>query len=533
MYSFIAIIYPIFLALILCNTSDFLVMNLSNYSFTLNFNDENKLIGFAFVIVTLVANLYAISQHRKFEVIIGSLYCSVSLLCILAEDFMLIFIALELMMVCATLLIFYGHHADSARAAKQYFITHLISGGLILIGFSSIITNHPDGHILSLTQLLGQQDSDYIFYLPIICGCLINVGALPFTGWIVNCYPAASTSGMIYLTSFTSKVSIVILLKLFSGLEILQFFGLIMIIYGGFYACIEDNIRRITCYLTVAQLGFMLIAIGTNSYPSQLGIVIFLFVHILYKALFNLYLAVLIDKEKVENCSEITTIYSIRTPLLFFALILSIALMIAMPPLASYTTKIAITNSLDHNNINYYAIVLLKIITCAAIFSMVRYKAMTSSAVSPKLNIWSKLSLTVMVIATFVISCFWEQTILLVWPSYPTNMLETTSSDAMQQGLLILIGIFLAVVLGKTVRRRSTVRINLDFYRFIKNNVLFLYFKYKHRLVVEDFSDINNDYNLLNRIEYQTINNITRLHNQSTSLFIVIMLLSTLTLLLI
>ena len=42
MYSFIAIIYPIFVSLILINVNDSLVVNLSNYYWTFNFSYENK-----------------------------------------------------------------------------------------------------------------------------------------------------------------------------------------------------------------------------------------------------------------------------------------------------------------------------------------------------------------------------------------------------------------------------------------------------------------------------------------------------------
>ena len=479
-----------------------------------------------------MANLYAISHNRKFELFVGCFYCSASLLCLFTEDFILIFIALELMMVCATFLIFYGQYASSMTAAKQYFLTHLISGGLILIGISYIITHNADGHIMLLTPLIERHDSGFIFYTLVACGCLINVGIVPFNGWIVNCYPSASTSGMLYLTSFTSKVSIILLLKLFGGLEILKLAGLLMIIYGGLYACIEDNIRRLSCYLTVAQLGFMLIAVGTSSDSIRLGLVVFLFVHIIYKTLFNLYLAILIDKEKVENCSAITAICSIRNPLLFIALLLSVALVISLPPLASYTTKTAITNSLDQNNINYYSIILLKIISCAAIFSMVRYKAMISDFY-PDLNIYSKLSLFVMVGITFIISFFLEKFILLNWPSYPTHLLDTDWADMGQQGVLILTGLFLSLALSKTITRRSTVNVNLDLFRLIKNNILYLHFKYKYSLVQQDFSDIKGSYNLLGLIERQVVQNVRTWHNQSAALFIVLMLISILTLLLI
>ena len=309
-FYIISIIYPIVVSTLLINNQREAVINLYNNSFIINFSHENKLMALAFMVVTLVTNLYAISQNRKFEVLIGSLYSTASLICLFAGDFISMFVALEMMMICAALLIFYGNCKNSIKAARQYFLTHLISGSLILIGISYIITNSSNTQISPLTQLIENRDSSCIFYVLILAGCLINVAIIPFSGWIVNCYPFASTSGMLYLISFTSKISIIILLKLFSGLELLKFFGLSMIIYGGIYACIEDNIKRVVCYLTVSQLGFMLIAIGTKSQQANLGIIVFLSVHILYKALFGLYVAILIDKSNIENCSEIKGLYS-------------------------------------------------------------------------------------------------------------------------------------------------------------------------------------------------------------------------------
>ncbi len=525
-----SIIYPIVAGILLINSQNEAVINLYNNSFIINFSNENKLIALAFMAITLVTNLYAISQNRKFEVLIGSLYSAASLICLFAGDFISMFVALEMMMICATLLIFYGNCKNSIRAARQYFLTHLISGSLILIGISYIITNSSNIQIISLSQLIENRDASFIFYVLILSGCLINVASIPFSGWIVNCYPFASTSGMIYLTSFTSKISIIILLKLFSGLEILKFFGLLMIIYGGVYACIEDNIKRLVCYLTVSQLGFMVIAIGTKSQQANLGIIVFLFVHILYKALFGLYVAILIDKGNVENCSEIKGLYSWRSPLLLGSLIISVLFIIALPPLASFVSKIIVTNVLDQD-INYYAIFLLKIITCAALFSTVKYKSLISDFY-PNLNIISRLSLLVMLSFVLVTNFFLEQGLKLVWSSYPVETFDTNWLDIVKQVVIIIIGILLSVVFSKKISRRSTANINLDLFQFVENNFRRIYYKY--HLVGHDFNDrLGAEYPILKKVEKNALRKIKSLHNQSTGLLAVIILLITFTLLLI
>lgn len=529
-FYIISIICPIVVGILLINNKDEMVINLYNNSFVINFSSENKLIALAFIVVTLATNLYAISKNRKFEVLIGSLYSASSLVCLFAGDFVSMFASLEMMMIFAALLIFYGNYKNSVRAARQYLLTHLISGSLILIGISYIITHSSSSQIVSLTLLTENQDTGFIFYALILCGCLINVASIPFSGWIVNCYPFASSSGMIYLTSFTSKISIIILLKLFSGLEILKFFGLLMIIYGGVYACLEDNIKRLVGYLTISQLGFMLIAIGTKSQQANLGIIVFLFVHILYKALFGLYVAILIDKENIENCSEIKGIYSPKSHLLFVSLIVSVLFIIALPPFASFVTKIVVTNALDQD-INYYAIFLLKIVTCIALFSTVKYKSLVSGFY-PKLNILTRVSLFFMLSFLLVTSFCLEEGLKLVWSSYPIEIIDINWLDLVKQMVIIVIGIIFALVLSKTISRRSTANINLDLFQFIENNIRHIYFKYN--LMVQDFYDkIRVSCPIFDRIEKSTLRKIKSWHNQSTGLLVVMILLIIFTILLI
>ncbi len=523
-FYIIATIYPIVVGILLINNKDEMVVNLYNNSFVINFSSENKLIALAFIVVTLATNLYAISKNRKFEVVIGSLYSASSLVCLFAGDFVSMFASLEMMMIFAALLIFYGNYKNSVRAARQYLLTHLISGSLILIGISYIITHTSSSQIISLTSLTENQEAGFIFYALILCGCLINVASIPFSGWIVNCYPFASSSGMIYLTSFTSKISIIILLKLFSGLEILKFFGLLMIIYGGVYACLEDNIKRLVGYLTVSQLGFMLIAIGTKSQQANLGIIVFLFVHILYKALFCLYVAILIDKENIENCSEIKGLYSWRSPLLLGSLIVSVLFIIALPPFASFVTKIVVTNALEQD-INYYAIFLLKIVTCIALFSAVKYKSLISGFYL-KLNILTKVSLFVMLSFLLATSFCLEEGLKLVWSSYPIEIIDTNWLDLVKQMVIIVIGIIFALVLSKTISRRSTANINLDLFQFIENNIRRIYSKY--HLVGQGFHDrLGAEYPVFNRIEKSTLRKMKSWHNQSTGLLVVMISLIT------
>lgn len=520
-----SIIYPLSVIYLLLLTQENIIVEYYD-NLLVNISKENRLISLAFMMITLATNLYAISQKRKFEVLIGSTYSFFALMGLFAGDFISLFVALEIMMILASILIFYGKHKNSFIAARQYFLTHLLGSSLILIGISYIITHSSTIQIVPLTALI--EATPNIFYLLILSGCLINVAVPPFSGWMVNCYPYASSSGIVYLTSFTSKIAIIIILKLFSGLEILKFFGILMILYSGIYACIEDNIKRVICYLTISQLGFMLIAIGTKSEQISLGVTVFLFIHICYKALFSLYAAILIDKQQIENCSELKIGWSIKNPLLLASLILSILLIISAPIVSSFTAKLFIISSLSQD-ISYYAILFLKIITVIAIFSMVKYKNVTGGF-APNLNILTKLSLFTMLLFTFIISFWFEQTLKLLNLSYPVLLYKLNREEIIEQLIVILIAILLAKIVNKIVSRHSTTSINIDLFRMVENMCRSIYYKYHyHQTLSEEYSAVGGQYNILTSIDKKTLRKIKSLHNLSASLFIVMTLLIMLT----
>lgn len=531
-----SIIYPLYIAYLLLINKQSKVINLYN-DLSLNFNYDNKLLALSFLMVTLVTNLYAISQQRKLEVFIGSSYSFVSLICLFAADFISLLISLELMMVLAGVLIFYGHHKNSAIKARQYFLTHLLSGSLILIGISYIITIRSNTQLISLTDLIESNNNNVIFYILLLAGCLINVAVPPFSGWMVNCYPSASPSAFIYLISFTSKISIIIILKLFSGLEILKLFGILMIIYSGFYACIEDNIKRVICYLAISQLGFMLIAIGTKGQGMASGIVLFLFVHIIYKALFSLYVAVISEQNEIENrrfeyCSEIKAVAGINNPLFSISLGLSLLLMISSPFLSSFNLKNFIIEGLN-KDISYYAVLFLKIITCIAILSLVKPHQIVNRFAS-RLHILSKISLSIMLFLTVIISFWLQEFCKLCNLPYALEGLSPDLQDITQQLAIIFVSLLVVIVLRPIWSRYSTANFNLDLFSIVENIIANIYFRY-HRQGInhEQHQSIGNNDTIFHNIEKIVIHKIKSLHNQSASLFIVMSLLITFSILLV
>ena len=113
----------------------------------------------------------------------------------------------------------------------------------------------------------------------------VNAGAPPLSAWLPDAYPEASWSGMVFLSAFTTKTAVYVLLRGFPGTELLVYVGLFMVFYGIVYALLENDMRRILAYSIVNQVGFMVAGIGIGTEMALNGAAAHAFTHILYKAL--------------------------------------------------------------------------------------------------------------------------------------------------------------------------------------------------------------------------------------------------------
>jgi len=70
---------------------------------------------------------------------------------------------------------------------------------------------------------------------------------------------------MVFLSAFTTKVAVYVLLRAFPGTELLIYVGLFMVFYGIIYAILENDMRRILAYSIINQVGFMVVGIGIGT----------------------------------------------------------------------------------------------------------------------------------------------------------------------------------------------------------------------------------------------------------------------------
>lgn len=238
----------------------------------------SRLFATIFSIMAFAGGLYAMKQSRVLELTAAFVYAGSAIGVAFAGDLITMFVFWEIMAIGSTLVLWSADTKPSYHAAMRYVIIHLLGGVILMIGVV--------GHV----QATGSVD--FVAMKPdtwptmlMLAGFLINAGAPPLSAWLPDAYPEASPGGMVFLSAFTTKTAVFVLIRGFPGSEILIFFGLYMVFYGIIYALLENDMRRILAYSIINQVGFMVTAIGIGTEMALNGAAAHAFTHIIYKAL--------------------------------------------------------------------------------------------------------------------------------------------------------------------------------------------------------------------------------------------------------
>ena len=237
----------------------------------------SRLFTTVFCLTVLGGSLYALRQENRTEVATAFIYAGAAIGVVYAADLITLFVFWEAMAVCSTLIVWMG--GEGARAAGfRYIVVHLLGGVLLMAGIA--------GHVAGTGSIaFDAMHADSPSTWMILLGFLLNAGAWPISAWLPDAYPRASWSGTVFLSAFTTKTAVYVLLRGFPGEAVLIPIGLVMVFYGIIYAILENDMRRILAYSIVNQVGFMVTGIGIGSPMALNGAAAHAFVHIIYKAL--------------------------------------------------------------------------------------------------------------------------------------------------------------------------------------------------------------------------------------------------------
>jgi len=293
-------------------------------------------------------------------------------------DLITLFVGIELTSLSSYALVaFRKTDRRGAEAATKYFIYGGLSSALALFGISLIygvssawVQAQPDPTLYnplafqtigSAVAAMGSMDPIlFLATVMLIAGFGFKVAIVPFHMWAPDVYEGAPTTITAMLASGSKKMGFVAFFKLFLiGLVAIKadwalLIGIIAIVtmtYGNLVAISQTNIKRMLAYSSIAQAGYILIAlpVATISDPSQFanltvgqyglaGGIFQIVTHAFMKGGAFIIVATLSTAALGENITDYKGL-SKRAPLMAFAMAIMLFSLAGIPPLAGFASK--------------------------------------------------------------------------------------------------------------------------------------------------------------------------------------------------
>merc|ERR1712146_413609 len=287
----------------------FLLFNLKiegMFSTFLFLNDESGRIVKIIFLLSSIIGLFTIFKSFSLQNLNFFEYFSIFLLSVLAlmllvscSDLISAYLVIEMQALCFYILAsFRRDSAFSTEAGLKYFISGAFISGVFLFGASLIYGGLGTLNFNHINLLLSFPLDNEFSHLKIIVligillvtiTLLFKVAAAPFHFWSPDVYEGSPLSSTIVFSivpkiiifSFFIKWTLVISTMFDDIKNVFVLVGVISVFFGTFFALKQKRIKRLIIFSSIAQVGFLVAALSTNSVEVFLLFIFFLVIYIL------------------------------------------------------------------------------------------------------------------------------------------------------------------------------------------------------------------------------------------------------------
>lgn len=241
-------------------------------------------------------------EKQKYYYLMLNLLTASLLALIYTNDIFTAYVFLEINAVAACAIVVAKVSGDTIKATIKYFVMNVLGSGLYLLAISILYS--ITGHLLmsNMRDSIMTLPSGYMFPLTVAIG-LIFVGLavksalFPFHIWLPDAHGSATPTSSAILSGVVLKGYVILLIKIIYrvyGLEtirqlnifpIILVLGLMGIIFGSIYAIVQEDLKKMIAYSSVAQIGYIFMGIGLGTAAGLLAAAFNIIVHSVTKSM--------------------------------------------------------------------------------------------------------------------------------------------------------------------------------------------------------------------------------------------------------
>lgn len=274
-----------------------------------------------------------------------------------ANDFALLFVALELVTVSFYVLVsFQRGRVASLEAGVKYLILGALSSAFTVFGIALVWGTTTRFNLTELAAVSAQYADNPVFViglLMVMVGLGFKIAAVPFQMWAPDVYQGAPTPTTAFLAIGSKAAGFVLLLRvLFVAAPSVaaQWSTLLMlvagatILYGNFCAIPQRDLKRLLGYSSIAHAGYLLLGVAALNAEGR-GAILFYLAGYLFSVLGAFAVITLVSRQGESTDVSVLAGLHQRSPLLAVTLTLAMVSLAGIPPLAGFFGKFFLLKS--------------------------------------------------------------------------------------------------------------------------------------------------------------------------------------------
>ena len=273
------------------------------------------------------------------------------LLMISAHDLIALYMGLELQSLpLYVIAAMRTNSLKSSEAGLKYFLLGALSSGMLLYGASLVYGFAGSTAYADIATSLNDDVSVglTVGMVFLLSGLAFKISAAPFHMWTPDVYEGAPTP-VTALFAIVPKVAAMTLIMnvtyfAFSGIsdqwsQILIALSVASMIVGVTGAIMQQNIKRMLAYSSIAHMGYALAGLAAGSPEGAAAVVIYMTTYVFMGAgAFSIIMSLRHDDAPVERISDLSGLSSTH-PLLAAGMMVVMFSMAGIPPLAGFFGK--------------------------------------------------------------------------------------------------------------------------------------------------------------------------------------------------
>jgi NADH-quinone oxidoreductase subunit N len=262
---------------------------------------------------------------------------------------LMFFLSLELSTIpVAAMANFNLNKKISSEAAMKMILSSAFSSGILLFGISLIYGLTGTLSFAEIPALLDGSPLQIMAFVFLFTAFAFKLSIVPFHLWTADVYEGAPVAVTAFL-SVISKGSVAFILlstlyKVFAPMQeiwynMVTLLSITTMIVGNLFALRQQNIKRFLAFSSIAQVGFILVGLSSNSAQGTASVVYFVLIYLFSNlAAFGVAGAISRQTER-EHIDDFKGLYQ-NNPFISWIMALALFSLAGIPPTAGFFGKL-------------------------------------------------------------------------------------------------------------------------------------------------------------------------------------------------